>query len=128
MALMKGGNTAPEQMQDTAYTPEQQREIKLGMIMLKARRVWRIFCLVMCGIGLLFSVFNTIAYGQSFIGGILSVIIGWALLYVFVLIFGLSMTTLARISPFSAVSARARRRALSTRSYFSALPIPTLEG
>ena len=74
MALMKGGNTAPEQMQDTAYTPEQQREIKLGMIMLKARRVWRIFCLVMCGIGLLFSVFNTIAYGQSFIGGILSVI------------------------------------------------------
>ena len=85
MALMKGGNTEPEQMQDTAYTPEQQREIKLGMIMLKARRVWRIFCLVMCGIGLLFSVFNTIAYGQSFIGGILSVIIGWALLYVFVL-------------------------------------------
>ena len=85
MALMKGGNTAPEQMQDTAYTPEQQREIKLGMIMLKARRVWRIFCLVRCGIGLLFSVFNTLAYGQSFIGGILSVIIGWALLYVFVL-------------------------------------------
>lgn len=85
MALMKGGNTAPEQMQDTAYTPEQQREIKLGMIILKARRVWRIFCLVMCGIGVLLAAFSSIAHGQSLIGGILSAVIGWALLYVFVL-------------------------------------------
>lgn len=85
MALMKGGNAAPEQMMDTAMTAEQQRELKNGMILAKLRRWWRIFCIAMFVIGCVVGSFQTIGTDQSIAVVILLCAIGWAITYVVVL-------------------------------------------
>lgn len=47
MGLMKGGAPVQEQVMDTAMSAEQQRELKNGLILVRLRRYWRIFCIAM---------------------------------------------------------------------------------
>ena len=81
MGLMKGGAPIEQQVQETAMTAEQQRELKNGMILVKLRRWWRIFCLAMFVIYTVVGIVQSFGTDQSIIGIIALYAIGWGLLY-----------------------------------------------
>lgn len=82
MSLQHSGSTAPQEQIQNSMTAEQQREIKLGMIIRAARRWWRIICLGMWVLGIIAAVYESIVFGSSFIGNVIIVTIGMGLFYV----------------------------------------------
>lgn len=85
MGLMKGGAPIEQQVQETAMSAEQQRELKNGLILVRLRRYWRIFCIAMFVIGSVVTSINAISTGGSIIGSIVLCAIGWGVSYVLVL-------------------------------------------
>lgn len=83
--LKKGASSAPEQMQE-AYTDEQQREIKRGLILLEARRKWRLCCLALFGIlsvitFLRDALFTHMSIGTAFVEAFVGWGIGMLIIY-----------------------------------------------
>lgn len=85
MGLMKGGAPVQEQVMDTAMTAEQQRELKNGLILVKLRRWWRIFCIAMFVIGSIIGTVQSFTTGDSILAVIALCAVGWAITYVVVL-------------------------------------------
>lgn len=85
MGLMKGGAPVQEQVMDTAMSAEQQRELKLGLIVVKLRRWWRIFCIAMFVIGSIIGIVQSFTTGDSILAVIALCAVGWGLTYVIVL-------------------------------------------
>lgn len=85
MALIKGNNGVQEQVNNTAYTDEQQREMKLGLIIAKARRGWRILSLILFVIYSVVGCIQAVGTDTSFINIIVISAVGCAIQYVIVL-------------------------------------------
>lgn len=85
MGLMKGGTPIEQQVQETAMSAEQQRELKNGMILVMLRRYWRIFCIAMFCIVSIIGIVQSFGTDQSILGIIFLSAIGWGLTYVVVL-------------------------------------------
>lgn len=85
MGLMKGGAPIEQQVQETAMSAEQQRELKNGLILVRLRRYWRIFCIAMFVIGSIIGIVQSFSTGDSILAVIAMCAIGWGLTYVIVL-------------------------------------------
>ena len=83
MGLQHGGSTAPQEQIQNSMTAEQQREVKLGIILRTARRWWRIICLGMWVLGIIAAVYDSIVHGSSFIGNAIMATIGMIVFYAF---------------------------------------------
>ena len=81
MGLITGNNGIQEQMQNT-YTDEQQRKLKLGMIINRLRRYWRLFCLAGFIIASVVGCVNAIGTNNSFLAIIALAALGFVLIYV----------------------------------------------
>ena len=80
MGLITGNNNVQQQMQ-TSYTDEQQRQLKVGLIVLKARRVWRLVCLAGFIISTIIGCYNVVGTNDSFALVIGVYALGWIFLY-----------------------------------------------
>lgn len=85
MSLMKGGAPIEQQVQENAMSAEQQRELKNGLILVRLRRYWRIFCIAMFVISSVIVSIKAVGVGESIIGSIALCAVGWGISYVLVL-------------------------------------------